>query len=68
MKASQNGKSLEQNGGLDLNKKLTLNIDIRNNYKKNEIPNHQHGLVLYYYGEDEDGRCAWNEADFGLGE
>jgi len=60
--ATQNGKPVEQNGGLDLHKPLTLTFGLKNTYK-NEIPDHKFDFILYKYSDD-DGPCKWSKVDF----
>lgn len=61
VEATQNGKSLEANGGLDLTKQLKLAVNFTNNYKK-EIKDHKFDFFAYQY-TDDDGPCDWYELD-----
>jgi len=61
--AIQDGKTVEQNGGLDLHKPLTLTFGLKNNYQ-NEIPDHEFDFKPYQYADD-DGPCQWYELEVG---
>jgi len=64
IEATQNGRSVEREGGLDLNKRLTMKFTLDNKYKKEGIKDHRFDFYPYQYDEDDDGNCDWISLDF----
>jgi len=62
--ATQNGKSVEKQGGLDVRKKLNLTIYFTNNYKRSEIKEHLFDFYPEQYTDDEGKGCQWYQLDF----
>jgi len=64
VEASQHGKSVEQNGGLDLGQVLNMTFKIKYNYNKPELKNPRYDFAPYQY-TDDDGPCTWYQIDIG---
>lgn len=63
--ARQGGKTVEQNGGLDLSKPLVLNFKMKNNYNKKDIRDHKFDFVAYQFTDDEGPPCEWYQLEAG---
>jgi len=63
--AYQGGKTVEQNGGLDLTQPLKLSFKLKNNYNKKEINDHKFDFQPYQYSDDDGPPCDWYELEVG---
>lgn len=63
MEAIQGGKTVEQNGGLDLSQALNLTIKYKKPYEK-EIKDPKNDFAPFQYADD-DGPCQWYQLEVG---